>query len=141
MLLSTRCMAAEIILHCSYDELVTSTNGSQQDRRAYQIIRLGDDIYQIWSEADSDWGGNQCRPGTCHFDGTIFLYGSDNRTQEGGYILRYTDSVTFDRGSGHYSAEFKSSTTAPVTEYEVETTFFDNGQCLPVADPAVRGRN
>jgi hypothetical protein len=140
-LVSSPCMAAEIVLHCSYEELITGTNGSQQYRSGDQFIRLGDDVYRTWSAADAVWSENQCRLGACHFDDKTFSYASDTHTEEFGYVSRYVETVAYDRSSGRYSAEFKTSTSAPVTNFEVETTFFEYGQCRAAPDPGLPNKS
>jgi hypothetical protein len=130
-------MADTTILRCAYAEIVTSTNGNVQSRKGGEIIKLGDNIYQLWSTADAEWSGNRCAFAKCQSNSKEFLYSSDSNTPDNGYVERYMETLTFDRASGGLMAETKNSTTFDITGYEIETTIFGDGQCEKISDPTL----
>lgn len=129
-------LADSIILNCTYTEVITGTNGVVKSYSAQRTIKVGDDVYQEWSSAEAKWGGNQCGRGRCAFDSNTFSYELDNVNSYDGYVEENAEKLTFDRSTGRLTAEKKSSTSVPVTAYQTETTWYDNGRCVSIADPA-----
>jgi hypothetical protein len=139
-LLPIRSLADSIVLNCSYIEVLTGTNGAVQKYSVQRIIKVGDDIYQVWSSKDLEWGGNQCGLGHCAFDSKVFSYELDDVDTYDGYLEEHMEKLIFDRATGRLTAEKKTSTTSPVTAYQAETTWYDNGTCTSSADPATSPR-
>jgi hypothetical protein len=53
-----------------------------------------------------------------------------------GYLLADTEQLTVDHATGRLVAEKKTSTTTPLTGYQAETTWYDEGACVHGTDPA-----
>jgi hypothetical protein len=53
-----------------------------------------------------------------------------------GYVLADTEQFTIDHATGRLIAEKKTSTTTPLTGYQAETTWYDDGTCVNGTDPA-----
>jgi hypothetical protein len=129
-------MADSIILNCSYAEVLTGTNGDVKNYSVQRTIEVGDDVYRVWSSKEAKWEGNQCGLGRCAFDSKAFSYRFDDVSTDDGYLEEYFEQLKIDRATGRLNAERKTSTTTPVTGYQAETTWYDEGTCVSGTDPA-----
>ena len=101
-----------------------------------ETIKVGSGIYQVWSSKDRAWGENQCNRGRCTSNANIFLYDLSDINAYDGYLLADTEQLTVDHATGRLIAEKKTSTTTPLTGYQAETTWYDEGTCVHGTDPA-----
>jgi len=127
--------APATVLRCVWNEAIAYANGSVDQRRREELIRVGAGVYQIWSNDDRAWGGNLCDEAPCHFRGGELRLSSDSAVREGGYELRHAEQRSVDIASGKAIAQVTDSTTLVLTGYEVGTTTLDEGVCRPAADP------
>jgi hypothetical protein len=133
-------MAETLILNCTYAEVLTGTNGVVKNYSVLETIKVGSGVYQVWSSKDGAWGENQCNRGRCTFNAAIFIYELNDVNGYDGYVLGDTEQLTIDRATGGLIAEKKTSTTTPLTGYQAETTWYDNGTCASGTDPATASK-
>ena len=129
--------AGTLILDCTYEEVLTGTNGVVKNYSVVETIKVGSGIYQVWSSKDRAWGENQCNRGRCTSNANIFSYDLSDINAYDGYLLADTEQLTVDHATGRLIAEKKTSTTTPLTGYQAETTWYDDGTCVEGTDPAM----
>jgi hypothetical protein len=122
-------------MNCTYAEVLTGTNGVVQHYSIQRTIKVGNAAYQVWSSRHGEWGENQCHLGRCLFNDTTFSYELSDLNHHDGYVTEYKEELTIDRATGHLTAEKKTGTTMPLTRYQTETTWYDDGTCVTGTDP------
>jgi hypothetical protein len=129
-------LAETLILNCTYAEVLTGTNGAVKNYSVMETIKVGSGVYQVWSSKDRAWGENQCNRGRCTSNAEIFSYDLSDINSYDGYVLADTEQLTIRHATGRLVAEKKTSTTTPLTGYQAETTWYDDGTCMKGTDPA-----
>ena len=128
-------VAGTLIFNCTYVEVLTGTNGAVKNYSVVETIKVGSGVYQVWSSKDRAWGENQCNRGRCTSNAEIFSYDLSDINRYDGYVLADTEQLTIDHATGRLIAEKKTSTTTPLTDYQAETTWYDDGTCVQGTDP------